>query len=60
MVLFAKQKQSHRCREQKNGYEVGDEAGGMNWENGIDIYTLLILYISQQGKNPPAMRKTWV
>ena len=42
---------------------MGDEAGGMNWENGIDIYTLLILGISlvaPQGKNPPAMWETLV
>ena len=32
--LFAKQKQSHRCREQTYGYQ-----GGMNGEIGVDIYT---------------------
>ena len=28
-----------RCREQMYGYQGGRE-GGMNWESGIDIYTL--------------------
>ena len=23
----------------------GEKGGGMNWETGIDIYTLLVLYI---------------
>ena len=42
MILLAKQKERHRHREQIYGHqrEWGDE---MNWEIGIDIYTLLIL-----------------
>ena len=47
MILFAKQKQRHdienKCMDTK-GERVG---GGMNWEIGIDIYTLLILCIKQ-------------
>ena len=38
--LFIKQKQSHRCRKQTYGYQ-GGRGGGINWENGINIYTLL-------------------
>ena len=44
MNLFTKQKQSHRCRKQ--AWLSGDKGrGGINWEIGIDIYTLL--YIKQ-------------
>ena len=42
--LFTKQKQSHRYRKQTYGYQ-GKRRGGINWEIGIDIYTLL--YIKQ-------------
>ena len=45
MNLVAKQKQSHRCRKQTYGYQGGKWQGGINWEIGIDIYTLL--YIKQ-------------
>ena len=38
MNLFTKQKQRHRCRKQTRG-EAG--VGGINWEIGIDKYTLL-------------------
>ena len=44
MILFTKQEQGHRRREQMYGHQGGRE-GGMNWEIGIDICTLLILYI---------------
>ena len=44
MNLLIKQKQSHRCRKQTYGYQ-GVRGGGINWEIGIDIYTLL--YIKQ-------------
>ena len=44
MNLFTKQKKSHRCRKQTYGYR-GESEGGINWEIGIDIYTLL--YIKQ-------------
>ena len=40
MNLFTKQ--SHRCRKQNYGYQ-GVRWGGINWENGIDIYTLLYI-----------------
>ena len=43
MNLFTKQKWSHRCRKQTYGYQGGKR--GINWEIGIDIYTLL--YIKQ-------------
>ena len=45
MNLFTKQKQSHRCRKQPYGHQGGRRWGGINWEIGIDIYTLL--YIKQ-------------
>ena len=44
MNLFTRQKQGHRCRKQTYGYQ-GGRGGGINWEIGIDIYTLL--YIKQ-------------
>ena len=40
MKLLTKQKYSHRCRKQTYGYK-GGRRGGINWEIGIDIYTLL-------------------
>ena len=43
MNLFAKQKQSHRCRKQTYGYQGGKGGGGMNCEIGIDIYTLVYM-----------------
>ena len=38
-------KQRHRCREQMYGHQGGKVAGGggMNWEIGIDIYTLICI-----------------
>ena len=42
MNVFAKQKERHRCREQTYGHQGGKE-GWMNWEIGIDIYTLLCI-----------------
>ena len=45
MNLFTKQKQSHRCRKRTYGYQGGEGGGGINWEIGTDIYTLL--YIRQ-------------
>ena len=49
MNLFTKQKQNHRCRKKTSGYWVGGEAGGINCEIGIDIYTLLyIKYITNK------------
>ena len=44
MKLLTKQKQSHRCRKQPYGYQEGKGGwGGINWETGIDIYTLLYI-----------------
>ena len=52
MNLFSKQKQTHRHRKHTYGYQGGKVGGGggggMNWEIGIDIYTLL--YIKQINK----------
>ena len=46
MNRFAGQKLRHRCREQTYGHRGGKAAGGggggvMNWEIGIDMYTLM-------------------
>ena len=48
MNLSAKQKQSHRCREQTYGHQGGKALGGgdggvMNWVIGIDMYTLMCI-----------------
>ena len=39
MNIATKQKQTHRHRERTYGYW----GGGINWEFGIDLYTLLYL-----------------
>ena len=46
MNWFAGEKLRPRCREQTYGQQGGKEAGGwgggvMNWEIGIDLYTLM-------------------
>ena len=43
MNQFARQKQKHRCREQTYGHQGGKGGGGMNWEIGIDTYTLICI-----------------
>ena len=46
MNWFAGQKLSHRCREQMYGHRVAKAVGGgggMNWEIGIDMYTLICI-----------------
>ena len=46
MNQFARQKQRYRCREQMYGHQggkAGGGGGGMNWEIGIDIYTLICI-----------------
>ena len=45
MNWFAGQKLRHRRREQTYGHQGGKAAGGgvMNWEIGIDIYTLIYI-----------------
>ena len=40
MNLLTKQKQTHRCRKQTYGYQMG-KCGGINQEIGIKIYILL-------------------
>ena len=45
MILFAKQKQRQKYREQIYGYQRGKGENGRNWEIQIDTYVLLILYI---------------
>ena len=39
---FIKQKPPHRHRKQTHGYQRG-KGGGINWEFGINRYTLLLL-----------------
>ena len=49
MNRFAGQKLRHRCREQTYGHQGGkgvgrgERGGVMNWEIGIDIYTLICI-----------------
>ena len=47
MNQSAGQKLRHRCREQTYGHQGGEVAGegraGMNWEIGIDMYTLICI-----------------
>ena len=43
--LFPKQKLRHREREQVIGHKGRKEAGGMNWETGVYVHTLLRLHI---------------
>ena len=43
MNLFTKQKQIHRLREQTYDYQGGRAGGGIDWEFGVDMYTLLYL-----------------
>ena len=46
MNRFAGQKLRHRCREQKYGQQGGKAVGGggvLNWEIGIDMYTLMCI-----------------
>ena len=46
MIRSAGQKLRHRCRQQTYGHQGGKAVGGggggvMNWEIGIDMYTLI-------------------
>ena len=61
MILFAKHKQRHRCREQIYGHQRGKERGGRNWETGIPTHTTDTTHKIDRGfpggsvvKNPPA------
>ena len=56
MNWFEGQKLRHRCREQTCGHEggkvVGAGGGGvMNWEIGIDMYTLMCIKWMTNKKN---------
>ena len=55
MNLFTEQKQSHICRKQ-TCYQGGKWGGGVNWEIGIGIYTLL--YIKQITNKDLLYKKT--
>ena len=49
MNLFTKQKQTHRLREGTYGYQWGRVWGGIDWEFGIDMSTVLYLkYITNK------------
>ena len=41
MNLFTKEEQSHRCRKQTYGYQW-EIRGGINWEIGLDMYTVCV------------------
>ena len=43
MNSFTKQKQRHNFRKQTYVYQEGGIGRGINWEAGIDIYTLLYI-----------------
>ena len=49
MNWFAGQKLRHSCRDQRYGHQEGKAAVGggggsvMNWEIGIDIYTVIYI-----------------
>ena len=49
MNRFARQKQRHRGRDETYGHQGGKAGGGggggggMNWEIGIDMYTLICI-----------------
>ena len=72
MNQFAGQKLRHRCREQTYGHQGrkamagGDSGGVLNWEIGIDMYTLMcikwmtnknLLYKKIKFKNSKKKRK---
>ena len=47
MNQFAWQKLRHRCREKRTDIKGGKRGGGgggvLNWEIGIDVYTLICI-----------------
>ena len=63
MNRFAEQKLRHRCREQTYGHQGGNTAGGggwggMNWEIGIDMYTLMcIKWMTNKKKSKLNLKK---
>ena len=40
MILFAKQKWRHRCREQMYRYHGGKGGNGMKWEISVNMYSI--------------------
>ena len=46
--LFTKHKLSHRCRKQICGFQRRNDGGGIHWETGVDIYTLLYIEFCQE------------
>ena len=72
MNQFARQKYRHRCKEQMYGHQGGKTGwgggGGMNWEIGIDMYTLIcikqitnkkLLYKNRKKNELQAMINDW-
>ena len=63
MNRFAGQKLRHRCREQTYGHQGGKAAGcwgngEMNWEIGIDMYTLMcIKWMNNKKTNKETLKK---
>ena len=55
MNVFTRQKQTYRLRKQTYGYQPG---GGINWELGINIYTLLCLN-SEKAMAPHSSTLAW-
>ena len=56
MNRFSGQKLRHRCREQTYGHQrgkaaVGGGGGGMNWEIGFEMYTLMCIKLMTNKKN---------
>ena len=50
MNVLIKQKPAYRLRKQTYGYQRGKlRVGTINWEFGIDIYTLIYITDNQQG-----------
>ena len=43
MNLSIKQKYSYRYRKQTYGHEGVNDGGAVNWEIGMDIYTLVVI-----------------
>ena len=56
MNLFTKQKQTHRLNERTYVYQGGWVGVGIDWDFGIDMYTLLYL---KQITNKDLLYNTW-
>ena len=55
MNQFSQQRLRNRCREQTCAHQGGKAAGGggcgvMNWETGIDMYTLMCIKLMTNKK----------